>query len=283
MAFLSNLGFPGWAAIAAGGALVGAVGLGVVWQAARGPEPVVASPPAAAGDGAAPMPAETSARTPADAPVVRAPGDAPSVPAQAPVAPAVAPPGFDVVRIAEDGGALVAGSALPGAGITLMVDGIDVAQAAADGAGQFVAIFALAPSDSVQLMTLEMVLADGQVIVSPDSVVLTPRPAPAPAGAPAPYLAALAGPAGDTPAPESVTRAAVAPDALPDLPEPGVSGRDALALGAPTPDAPVPEAPAATQPADVLAQPAPLPDAPAATQPIAARPVTAPPAAPPPP
>jgi len=105
-------------------------------------------------------------------------------PASEPVAPVIAatppPPLFDVVRIARDGGALVAGEAMPGAAITLRVDGVVVAQTSADGAGQFVSLFSLGHSDAAQMMTLEMEMAGGTVIASEDTVILTPRPAPAP-------------------------------------------------------------------------------------------------------
>ncbi|WP_417586393.1 LysM peptidoglycan-binding domain-containing protein [Pararhodobacter oceanensis] len=87
-----------------------------------------------------------------------------------------APPTFDVVRVARDGGALVAGEAAPGAAIILRVDGAMVAETAADGSGQFVALFGLGASEAAQVMTLEMQDAGGVVIASEDSVILTPRP-----------------------------------------------------------------------------------------------------------
>ncbi len=97
--------------------------------------------------------------------------------AEAPVVePAPVAPAFDVVRVARDGEALVAGSAAPGAAVTLRVDGAAVAEAAADAAGQFVAMFSLEASDSVQVMTLEMADAAGQRVAAEDQVILTPRP-----------------------------------------------------------------------------------------------------------
>jgi len=124
-----------------------------------------------------PAPAETVA-APAPAPT-QAPTQAPAAAQQtAEVAPAEtpAPPVFDVVRVAQDGAALVAGSAAPGAAVTLRVDGVAVAQTAADASGQFVAMFDLGSSDAAQVMTLEMADAEGQVTVSEDTLVLTPRP-----------------------------------------------------------------------------------------------------------
>ncbi len=90
------------------------------------------------------------------------------------------PPTFDVVRIARDGAALVAGSALPGAAVTLRVDGQSVAETAADSSGQFVAMFDLGASDAVQVMTLDMQGADGAPVPADATVILTPRPDEAP-------------------------------------------------------------------------------------------------------
>ncbi|MCA2010515.1 LysM peptidoglycan-binding domain-containing protein [Cereibacter sphaeroides] len=89
---------------------------------------------------------------------------------------AVPMPTFDVVRVARDGAALVAGSATPGAAVTLSVDGVVVAEVAADANGQYVALFELGASDEAQSMTLSMRDADGTVLTAEDTVILTPRP-----------------------------------------------------------------------------------------------------------
>ncbi|MCC5972282.1 MAG: LysM peptidoglycan-binding domain-containing protein [Pararhodobacter sp.] len=83
---------------------------------------------------------------------------------------------------------------MAGAAIVLRVDGRPVAETSADDSGQFVALFMLAPSDAVQVMTLEMLLADGRNRVSDDRVVLSPRPEAALALA-EPEAEAEAGPA----------------------------------------------------------------------------------------
>ncbi|HHX91545.1 MAG TPA: hypothetical protein GX700_17620, partial [Paracoccus sp.] len=124
-------------------------------------------------------PAQTSTQPP-----IQTLSDASAPPPPETIAPAAPPPealpvpvpAFDVVRVAEDGGALIAGSAAPGALVILQVDETPVTEAIADEAGQFVAIFALAPSDAVQMLTLEAVLGDGRRVTSEDRVVLTPRP-----------------------------------------------------------------------------------------------------------
>ena len=289
MPVLSKIGFLGWAGLAAAAAVAGALVMGSVYQARQDAGP-------AAADATVPdPPAEQPPADPqADPPASALSGTPPPTPATPPGAMR-SPPGFDVVRIAPDGGALVAGVGAPGAGITLRVDGEVAAQAAADDTGQFVAIFVLPPAAQVQIMTLEMVLADGRVMPAADSIVLAPRLAPGDpedggAEPTLPALAALgeadpaaAGP-GDTaatPAPTppegaapQIGAAAPEPDAPPSMAAADPSGPalPALPEGAPAlalaPDAApaVPLSPDATAgtPAP-LTEPTPAPPAPAAT------------------
>lgn len=164
-----------------------AVGAGVAAYLATGvlretpvpvdPAPLVAVRPQSPAE-STPQPAPQLLSPDAPAPQV-AQGTAPTETAAPEVdAAPIPPPMFDVVRIARDGNALVAGEAAPGAALTLRVDGQVVAQTAADGAGQFVALFSLGYSEAAQMMTLEMESAEGVVIVSDDTVILTPRIAP---------------------------------------------------------------------------------------------------------
>lgn len=212
MAVFVKLGFLGWGVIAAAGAVAGAVAIGTVYQSVRAPD----APPAE------PAP-ETDAAVsePASVPDSLARPAEPEREAEE-AEPAISPPTFDVVRIARDGAALVAGTAAPGAGVTLRVDGADTAQSAVDGSGQFVAMFALGPSDAVQMMTLEMVLADGRVIPAEDSVVLTPRPAPDEQEPELPPVAL-----GPTPEAPLAEIAASAPSAPPALAAPAAATIDA--------------------------------------------------------
>jgi len=158
-----------------GATLVAGLGLSaVLYTALRSPEPVAGSAPPAVDV----APSLALAPSLAPAPVsetVAAPDPEPES-ATEPQGDTPPAPSFDVVRVAEDGGTLVAGSAVPGAAVVLRVDGLPVAETAADNTGQFVAIFTLAPTDAVQIMTLEMVLADGRASTSDDRVVLAPRP-----------------------------------------------------------------------------------------------------------
>lgn len=118
-----------------------------------------------------PAPPPVTAEAPAPAP--------PPAPQPAPdqVPELTVPPAFDVVRIATDGGALVAGAASPGASVVLRVDGDAVVETVADAAGQFVVLFRLDPAEAPQMMTLESRLRDGGTNAGGDTVVLAPRPA----------------------------------------------------------------------------------------------------------
>jgi nucleoid-associated protein YgaU len=103
-------------------------------------------------------------------------------------------PGFDVVRIRPDGSALVAGRAEPGASVSVLVDGDEVAAADSDAGANFVAMFNLPPLASDRVMSLEARLADGTVLRSETSVIVE-------GVAMAPDVVALGEPAADTPAP----------------------------------------------------------------------------------
>jgi nucleoid-associated protein YgaU len=148
-----------------GGGALSVAAVVVAWLALRFDRPVVELPEADRLSAAAPAAVS--------APPVPASGGEVGVAEAQPE-----PPTFDVVRVATDGGALVAGRAAPGSAVDLLVDGVVVAQALADAAGQFVAIFALDPSAEPQVLSLAMVLADGASVPSEDVVVLAPRAAP---------------------------------------------------------------------------------------------------------
>jgi nucleoid-associated protein YgaU len=148
-----------------GGGALSVAAVVAAWLALRFDRPVVELPEADRLSAAAPAAVS--------APPVPASGGEAAVTEAQPM-----PPAFDVVRVATDGGALVAGRAAPGSAVDLLVDGVVVAQALADPAGQFVAIFALDPSAEPQVMSLAMVLADGASVPSEDVVVLAPRAAP---------------------------------------------------------------------------------------------------------
>lgn len=88
------------------------------------------------------------------------------------------PPSFDLVRVEKDGSALVAGSALPGSQLSLRVTGAEIAAVPADGQGNFVAMFNLAPSAAPRVLSLVMTLDDGTEVPADGSVVIAPTVAP---------------------------------------------------------------------------------------------------------
>ncbi len=111
----------------------------------------------------------------------------------APAVGAAVVPGFDVVRVEPDGSAAVAGTAAPGAKVTVFADQTPLAEAEADAKGNFVAVFKVEPSDAPRALTLGATPPEGGAATSSDDVVmLLPK---APEAAVEPKLAAVA-PAG---------------------------------------------------------------------------------------
>ncbi len=90
-----------------------------------------------------------------------------------------APPVFDVVRVAPDGEALVAGRAAPGATVTVEIDGETAMETQADANGNFVAMMNVGQGDAPRVVSLKSQGADGQTAISEQSVVVAPSPEPA--------------------------------------------------------------------------------------------------------
>ena len=118
-------------------------------------------------------PAETEA---APAPTEAAPAVTEAAPAET---PAAVSPSFDVMRLDPDGAAVVAGQVASGAKVSILVDGAEVATAAADDTGKFVAMFDLPAADAGRLMTMVATLSDGTKVESDASVALAATTAPA--------------------------------------------------------------------------------------------------------
>lgn len=152
-----------------------AVLVGILWFVQR-PVPAPEAAPAAL---LSPTPeGSTGTSETTTAPAGEPAPEAAAVPATDPAvqpAPETAfePPRFDTVRVTPEGEALVAGRAAPGAEVTVLVDGVAAAQALADGAGSFAALFTLPQSAAPRLITLSMV-ADGAAVASTQSVALEP-------------------------------------------------------------------------------------------------------------
>jgi len=157
-----------------------------------------------------------------------------------PPTPSVPAPTFDVVRIAPDGGALVAGRAAPGARVTVLLDGAEVGGAEADGTGNFVSMFSVGPSENARVVSL---LSDGVTgeAVSEQEIIVAPMPAPGQAAADAAEAEAAPGEA----EPQDLAVATGAPEAQTELPAGPASGAAGGPEIAETPaeDAPEPAAP----------------------------------------
>lgn len=91
---------------------------------------------------------------------------------------ALKPPGFDVVRVAPDGSAVVAGRAAPGSVVTVYADDLPLADAQADADGNFVAVFRATPSEEPRALTLDSVSPEGVSASSEEAVVLLPGSGP---------------------------------------------------------------------------------------------------------
>jgi hypothetical protein len=148
--------------------------------------------------------------------------------------PGVAP-SFDLVRVEPNGSALVAGSAPPGATVTIYADGEPLATAEAGSDGDFVAFFEAAPGAEPKALTMDAVGPDGTRSVSDAIVMLLPQ---APDAADGNGLAA-AEPAEDqtlpaTQEPQIAVAAILRPDSVEVLPAAGTEepvDTDRVSLG----------------------------------------------------
>lgn len=233
------------------------VGVALGYALLRAPAPSAPEPTAAAPDATAPTdrpaPPETD---PADPPPADPPSDATTDAAagDSPVdvaAAAIAPPRITSLRRDDTGSVVLSGAAVPGAGITVLVDGAATARTATDGRGEFALIFLLAPSPDPRLLAVEMQLADGTRILSEDTVLLAPIPDPHPDPQPVPQPDPVSDPAPADPplalaeaSPGPGDAAGSAPDHADAAPGDGVAPAPDLAEAAarPSQDAPDPAA-----------------------------------------
>jgi nucleoid-associated protein YgaU len=162
----------------ANGSAKGAVAIGVAVVAvisalwvARPWQPDAQEPETAAVEAPAPAPSAPEATAAAPAPDSATPEPAASE-------AATLAPRLDVVRVDEGGLATIAGTAAPGATISLRLDGVELSQIAADAAGQFATLLTLSPSEAPRLLSLVQIGPDGAEIPGPDSLALAPVKAP---------------------------------------------------------------------------------------------------------
>lgn len=163
------------------GSAKGAVAIGVAVVAvisalwvARPWQPDAPEPETAAVEAPASAPAQTAT------PEATAAAPASEATAPEPTAPeaAVTPPRLDVVRVDEGGLATIAGTAAPGAMISLRLDGVELSRIAADASGQFATLLTLSPSEAPRVLSLVQIGPDGAEIPGPDSLALAPVKAP---------------------------------------------------------------------------------------------------------
>lgn len=123
-------------------------------------------------------------------------------------------PRFDTIRVEPDGSTVVAGSAVPGAEVEVRIGNETVETVQADGAGAFVSLFSIAPSDTPQYLSL-FATPGGD---SADRLLIAPIAAPAPAAddPETPVLLADADPAPDLAPIDEVEE--IAPPAAPQAP-----------------------------------------------------------------
>ncbi|WP_298494280.1 LysM peptidoglycan-binding domain-containing protein [uncultured Maritimibacter sp.] len=323
-------GWLGWALGLIAVALVALVGLIATYEKPTEPEeaaglaglPTEDAPPEAAAvggvgdsgdDSAAPVagstPSETTQATQTDPTPetadeataettneAEAPADPAPDSAEATTPAPLPPPDFDVVRVSPDGSAVVAGFAEPGAAIEVLVDGTKAAEAAADGAGNFVALFDMTLIDRPQVLQLSAARDGGERVLSETTFIIEPMPKlaavdPAPEVPPAPETAeqqaetppspsvesqdpaapettveaetdlAMADTTGDTPDASPAERlAGVSSEPMPPTqqgtPAPGMPSTEPPTTEAPTTEAPTMEAPAMEAPATNAEDPA---------------------------
>ncbi|TCP42396.1 LysM peptidoglycan-binding domain-containing protein [Rhodovulum marinum] len=209
--------------------------------------------PAPAPAPAAPEQADRAAGAPKTVPPREAPLAADAKRTQRAAQDDPAPPDFDLVRVDPEGGAVVAGRAVAGSSVVLMVEGREVARAEAGPDGAFALFADLPPDMQPRRLSLRMDLADGRKIAAAGTVIL------APAAAPEPARAEVAAPPAETvslaaPGPDREGRAgtvASAPDATDPAapgPDPAVVAERAVATATPggeaAPAIPAPRAPA---------------------------------------
>lgn len=83
-------------------------------------------------------------------------------------------PRIDTWRVAQDGQAVVAGLALPGARVDILIDGKPAASGLADAKGEFAILFALPANTAPSLMWLAMTAPDAATLVSDERIALGP-------------------------------------------------------------------------------------------------------------
>ncbi len=152
---------------------------------AAGPEtPATPASPATSETDTAADPAEPAASAEAQTAddtgggtVDDASGTAPEIaadPAANPDVTPLAPPTFDVVRVDADGNAVVAGEALAGAAISVLLDGVEVTRSVVNDQGKFVTLFEIDGMD--QARVVGVLVEKGSQTAQAETIVLPVAP-----------------------------------------------------------------------------------------------------------
>ncbi|WP_132996816.1 Ig-like domain-containing protein [Sulfitobacter sp. TCYB15] len=230
----------------AGAALVVAVAVaGYIWSQDAGPVVPDTAKDTAAQPKPAAQPSAQTATAPQD---TKAAATVPPAPQTPDPAASPATPSFDEVRREGDGMTVIAGRAAPGARVSVISNGAEVASAQADRSGKFATLAILPPDGSGKILSLSADAETGPV-ASVEEVILAPITAPAVA------QVALAEPADVS----DTTSEAMHDDTAPEA----ASAPVAEPLG----EAPDDSAPEMTEVAAVTPQPDPAP--PSADTPVA--------------
>ncbi|WP_407473393.1 peptigoglycan-binding protein LysM [Sulfitobacter sp. PM12] len=160
----------------AGAALVVAVAVaGYIWS--QDADPVV--PDTTKNTAAKPKPAAQPPAQTATAPKdTKAAATVPPAPQTPDPAASPATPSFDEVRREGDGMTVIAGRAAPGARVSVISNGAEVASAQADRSGKFATLAILPPDGSGKILSLSADAETGPV-ASVEEVILAPITAPA--------------------------------------------------------------------------------------------------------
>ncbi|MDX5414149.1 MAG: LysM peptidoglycan-binding domain-containing protein, partial [Rhodobacterales bacterium] len=149
----------------------------------------------------------------ADQTTASAPATEPAATAATEPGPTADLPSFDTVRLAPDGEAVVAGRAMAGSTVDILLDGIVVGTATAGADGAFAAFLSLPGADAPRVLTLA-VTRDGASVASEQQVIIAPMQRPAVEVAAGTSTAQPASPEAASQEPAAAT---VAPAAAPAL------------------------------------------------------------------
>lgn len=101
--------------------------------------------------------------------------DVPEVPPQPQALPEAEAPEFDLVRVDQDGSAVVAGRAKPGSTVKVVVDGVEMGSAKVSREGTFVAMMDLPEIAAPEEINLVQQSEGGTLIFSKSSILVMPR------------------------------------------------------------------------------------------------------------